>query len=149
MRAVAVAVGGLAVAGEVDVSGHVEVRVAIDARIDHVGVHVRNGSRAVPRLGRTRVGVYLVDAPGKRLCRGVVGLVGLHALHTFVGTHRAEAPVGDDGGEAIERMAVDEAYPQAVATSHPFGRPTGVGCAPLQHYHVAIGRVHSFGGLDM
>src|SRR5829696_3041998 len=101
MRAVPVAVGVFAVAGAVDVLDHVEVRVGIDARVDHVGVHVRNGSRAVPRLGRARVGVYLVDAPGQRLCRGTVGLVGLHALHPLVGAHRTEAPVGDAGGEAL------------------------------------------------
>src|SRR5215203_6272089 len=146
MRAVAVAVGVLTVAGAVDVPYHVEVRVGIDARVDHVGVHVRNGSRAVARLGRARVGVYLVDAPGQRLCRGVVALVGLHALHPLVGAHRAEAPVGDAGGEAFEGVAVDEAYPQTVAPSHPFGRPTGIGCTLLQHDHVAIGRAGGFGG---
>ena len=68
VRAVPMAVPVLAVASEVAMTNHVEIRVRkVDAGVDDVGVDVGDAIRAVIGLSGAQVRLDLVDPPGKGL----------------------------------------------------------------------------------
>src|SRR5215212_11183134 len=96
----------------------------VDARVDYVGVYVRDGSRAVPGSRRADIGVYAIYAPRQRLGCDLRRLVWLDVGHPRVVAHLLESLGGDAGSVALQRILVGVEYLGTVA----LGVLSGNGC---------------------
>jgi len=91
MGAMAVAVGVLAVAHEVDQADAVEIGIGgVDAGVDHIGPHAGHGACAIAGQGVALAGLGFGDAPGHDLWHG-----------------GRRPPFGGTGANAINLLGLD------------------------------------------